>query len=112
MTKTEQYRKRIIIQKYTETKNSRGMVKKEWQDYKRVWASIKTGIQDETEESNKINPVKMCEITIRYDSIIENELADTERYRIFYKRPYNLKGIENVDESNIELKLKCEAIGI
>ena len=54
----------------------------------------------------------MCEITIRYDSIIENELADTERYRIFYKRPYNLKGIENVDESNIELKLKCEAIGI
>lgn len=112
MTKTENYRKRIIIQSYVEQKNSRGILKKEWQDYKRVWASIKTGIQDETEESNKINPVNMCEITIRYNSTLEQQLANTEKYRIFYKRPYNLKGIENVDEANIELKLKCEAIEI
>ena len=111
MTKTEEYRKRITIQNYIETKNSRGIVKKEWQDYKKVWANIKTGIQDETEESNKVNPIKLCEITIRYNSILENQLSDTEKYRIFYKRPYNLKAIENVNEANIELKLKCEAIG-
>ena len=112
MTKTEEYRKRITIQNYIETKNSRGIVKKEWQDYKKLWASIKTGIQDETEESNKVNPIKLCEITIRYNSILEKQLSDTEKYRIFYKRPYNLKAIENVNEANIELKLKCEAIGI
>lgn len=112
MIKTENYRKRITIQNYTEQKNSRGIIKKEWQDYKKVWANIKTGIEDETEESNRISSVNMCEITIRYDSILEQQLANTEKYRIFYKRPYNLKGIENVDEANIELKLKCEAIGI
>ena len=112
MTRTENYKKRITIQNYTENKNTRGITKKEWTDYKKVWANIKTGIQDETEESNKINPVNLCEITIRYNSILEQQLADTEKYRIFYKRPYNLKGIENVDEANIELKLKCEAIGI
>ena len=112
MTKTEKYRKRITIQNYIETKNSRGITQKEWQDYKKVWACIKTGIQDETEESNKINPVNLCEITIRYNSTLEKQLADTEKYRVFYKRPYNLKAIENVDEANIELKLKCEAIGI
>lgn len=111
MTKTENYKKRIIIQRYVEQKNSRGIPQKEWQDYKKLWASIKTGIQDETEEANKINPVNMCEIIIRYDSTLEQQLANTEKYRIFYKRPYNLKGIENVDEANIELKLKCEAIG-
>lgn len=112
MTKTENYRKRIMIQNYVEQKNSRGISKKEWQDYKKVWASIKTGIQDENKESNKINPVNICEITIRYNSILEQQLANTEKYRVFYKRPYNIKGIENVDESNIELKLKCEEIGI
>jgi len=112
MTRTEQYKKRIIIQSYVETKNSRGITKKEWQDYKKVWANIKTGIDEEVENSNKINPKKVCEITIRYNSMLENQLADTEKYRIFYKRPYNLKAIENVDEANIELKLKCEAIGI
>lgn len=112
MIRTEQYNKRIIIQNYKESKNSRGIVKKEWIDYKKVWANIKTGITDEVEESNKVNPKKSCEITIRYNSMIENQLADTERYRIFYKRPYNLKAIENVNEANIELKLRCEAIGI
>ncbi len=112
MTKTENYKKRIILQKYIEEKNSRGIVKKEWQDYKKVWASIKTNIQEETEASDKVNPVKLCEITIRYNSTLEKQLSDTEKYRVFYKRPYNLKGIENVDEANIELKLKCEAIGI
>lgn len=112
MTKTENYKKRIMIQTYVEQKNSRGIPKKEWQDYKKVWASIKTGIQDETEESNKINPVRISEITIRYNSILEQQLVNTEKYRIFYKRPYNIKAIENVDEANIELKLKCEAIGI
>lgn len=112
MIRTENYKKRITIQSYTETKNSRGITKKEWTEYKKVWANIKTGIKDETEEANKINPVNLCEITIRYNSILEQQLADTEKYRIFYKRPYNLKAIENVDEANIELKLKCEAIGI
>lgn len=112
MTKTENYRKRIMIQNYIEKINSRGIPQKEWQDYKKVWASIKTNIQDETDESNKINPVNLVEITIRYNSILEKALSNTEKYRIFYKKPYNIKGIENIDEANIELKLKCEAIGI
>lgn len=112
MVKTEEYKKRITIQTYTETKNSRGIIRKEWTDYKKVWANIKTGIEDETEESNTIIPKKICEITIRYNYLLENQLSDTEKYRIFYKKPYNLKAIENVDEANIELKLKCEAIGI
>jgi len=112
MIKTEQYRKRVIIQNYVEIKNSRGIVKKEWKDYKKVWANIKTGMAEEVEDSNTINSKKVCEITIRYNSMLENQLADTEKYRLFYKRPYNLKAIENVDEANIELKLKCEAVGI
>lgn len=112
MVKTGEYRKRITIQTYTETKNSRGITKKEWIDYKKLWANIKTGIEDETEESNTINPKKVCNIIVRYNSLLENQLADTEKYRVFYKRPYNLKAVENVDEANIELRLKCEAIGI
>ena len=111
MTKTESYRKRIMIQNYTEKINSRGIPIKEWKDYKKLWASIKTNIQDEINESNKINPVNLVEITIRYNSILEEELSNTEKYRVFFKKPYNIKGIENVNEANIELKLKCEAIG-
>ena len=112
MIKTQQYRKRIIIQNYVESKNSRGITSKEWKDYKKVWANIKTGIAEEIENSNKINPQKLCEITIRYNSLLEKQLSNTEQYRILYKQPYNIKAIENVDEANIELKLKCEAIGI
>lgn len=108
--KTNQYNKRIIIQEYTSTKNSRGVTKQEWYDIKKVWANINTNIENEENIANSIKPKKKNEITIRYNKDLENKLSNTEMYRIFYKRPYNILGIENVDERNIELKIRCEAI--
>ena len=108
--KTSQYNKRITIQSYTETKNTRGISKKEWKDLKKVWANINTNIESEQDIANSIKPQKSKEITIRYDSLLEEQLNNTEEYRIFYKQPYNILGIENVNEANIELKIRCEAI--
>ena len=48
--KTNQYNKRIIIQEYTSTKNSRGVTKQEWYDIKKVWANINTNIENEEKE--------------------------------------------------------------
>ena len=107
--KTSQYNKRITIQSYTETKNTRGITKK-WKDFKKVWANINTNIENEQDVANALKPKKTHEITIRYDSLLENQLSNTEDYRIFYKHPYNILGIENVNEGNIELKIRCEAI--
>lgn len=108
--KTSQYNKRITIQSYTETKNTRGISKKEWKDLKKVWANINTNIENEQDVANSIKPKKSKEITIRYDKLLESQLSKTEEYRIFYKQPYNILGIENVNEENIELKIRCEAI--
>lgn len=110
MKKTSQYRKRVTIQELTETKNSRGMPIREWNNYKTVWANINTNIEDEQDIANSIKPMNRLEITIRYQSIIESKLKNTENTRIFYKVPYNILGVENVNEENIELKIKCEAI--
>ena len=84
--------------------------KKEWKDLKKVWANINTNIENEQDVANSIKPKKSKEITIRYDKLLENQLSNTEDYRIFYKHPYNILGIENVNEENIELKIRCEAI--
>ena len=109
MIKTSQYKKIVEIQEYTETKNSRGIKKQEWQSYKKVWANIKTNIEEEQDIANSIKSKTRNEITIRYDKSLEEKLANTEKCRIYYKRPYNILAIENVNEENIEIKIKCEA---
>jgi len=108
--KTSQYKKRITIQEYTETKNARGITLKEWYDTKTVWANINTNIENEEDIASSTKAKKTKEITIRYDKTLEQKLNNTEKYRIFYKTPYNILGIENVNEENIELKIRCEAI--
>lgn len=108
--KTSQYNKRIVIQEYTTTKNSRGIAKQEWHDTKKVWANISTNIENEEDIANSINSKMKNEITIRYNKDLENKLSNTEKCRIFYKKPYNILGIENVNERNIEIKIRCEAI--
>ena len=107
--KTSQYKKRVTIQEYTETKNTRGISKKDWNDLKTVWANIKTNIENEQDIANSVKTKRKIEITIRYDKTLEQKLLYTEKCRIFYKAPYNILGIENVDEENIELKIRCEA---
>lgn len=82
----------------------------EWNDIKTVWANINTNIEDEQDIANTIKPMNKLEITIRYQEILETKLRKTENTRIYYKIPYNIKGVENVNEENIELKIKCEAI--
>ena len=108
--KTSQYKKRITIQTFTETKNSRGIPQQTWSDLKKVWANINTNMEDEENIANAINSKSMKEITIRYDSTLETQLQDREKCRIVYKIPYNILAVENVNEENIELKIKCEAI--
>ena len=108
--KTSQYKKRITIQTYSETKNSRGIPQVLWTDLKKVWANINTSMEDEEDIANTIKTKKQIEITIRYDSTLETQLQDTENCRVFYKVPYNILAVENVNEENIELKIRCEAI--
>lgn len=108
--KTSQYNKRIAIQECTTTKNSRGITKQEWQDIKKVWANINTSIENEEDIANSITSKRKNEITIRYNKELENKLSNTEKCRIFYKRPYNILGIENVKEANIEIRIRCEAV--
>ena len=108
--KTSQYKKRIIIQEYSETKNKRGITQREWKDIKKVWANINTNIENEENIANTIKSKMKKEITIRYDSSLEDKLMNTEKYRVFYKLPYNILGIENVNEQNIEIKIMCEAV--
>lgn len=108
--KTSQYNKRITIQNYFETKNTRGISQKQWSNLKKVWANINTNIENEQDIANTIKSKKAIEITIRYDSLLENQLSNTEEHRIFYKQSYNILGIENVNEENIELKMRCEAV--
>lgn len=108
--KTNQYNKRILIQECLATKNSRGISKQEWKDIKKVWANINTNIENEEDIAKSIVAKRKNEITIRYNKELESKLSSTEKYRIFYKRPYNILGIENVDERNIEIKIRCEAI--
>jgi SPP1 family predicted phage head-tail adaptor len=107
--KTSQYNKRVTIQEYTSTKNSRGIAQQKWNDIKKVWANINTNIENEENIANSIKSKRNNEITIRYNELLEEKLSNTEKYRIFYKRPYNILGIENVEEQNIELKIRCEA---
>lgn len=107
--KTSQYNKRVTIQEYTATKNSRGITNQKWNDIKKVWANINTNIENEENIANSIKSKRNNEITIRYNELLEEKLSNTEKCRIFYKRPYNILGIENVDERNIELKIRCEA---
>lgn len=108
--KTSQYKKRITIQIFTETKNTRGISTKTWSNLKNVWANINTNMAAEEEISNTVKTKKVLEITIRYDSVLATQLQNTEMCRIFYKIAYNILSVENVNEANIEFKIKCEAI--
>jgi len=63
--KTSQYNKRITIQSYSETKNTRGISKKEWKDLKKVWANINTNIErTRYSKFNKASKVKRNNNTI------------------------------------------------
>lgn len=74
--------KRILLQKYSDTKNKFGTPEKTWSDYRYTWAGVKyTGGGTDYEEYGAIAHTN-AEFTIRYNSQI------TYDYRIYYANQF------------------------
>lgn len=96
--------KRIIFQKYDESgTDAMGQTKKDWVNFKRVWASFKPIRGYETDEAaRKFREEKTYKAIVRYRPDITSDM------RILFKdRYFEIKSIVNVNEANYKLEIEC-----
>ena len=95
-------RNRFTIQQATETRDSYGAVTQTWADLMTVWGMIEPGSNSESVASQQTVNHGSSRITIRYRTGI------TPKMRLkFGERTFNINGITNRGERNIELTLDC-----
>jgi len=96
--------KRIELQKLKDPpqKGATGQILKEYFTYAVVWAAFRTLTGGEKLASQQVSAVQTHEITIRYRSDVQPNHRIVMGQRIF-----DIKDVRNVDEANIELRMRC-----
>jgi SPP1 family predicted phage head-tail adaptor len=100
-------RHRLIIQSPTETRDSYGAVTQTWSNLMTVWGLVDNQASSEQVGTQKTLVVGSVRVVIRYRTGI------TPKMRIKYgERTFNINGIINRDERNVELILDCRELVI
>ena len=102
MLETGRLNKRIELQHYVETRDAVGWVTKTWSTYATVWAALRTLSGRERDVASQERATLSHEITIRYRSGVH---ADHRIVR--GGRTFDIKDARNVDEGNVEIRMRC-----
>ena len=78
-----QFRNRITFRQYTETANELGDTVKIWQDYKTVWAMIKTVQGKEFIQAASVQGERVVRFVVRYTTGLTNDMQVVYKGRTF-----------------------------
>lgn len=95
--------KRVTFQKLTDSEDSMGQNKKDWTDYKKVWADfypIRAGEYQEADKKKREEVVYMCKI--RYLKGVDASMRIVFKGRIFL-----IDKVINVNEDNYRMEIEC-----
>ena len=95
--------RRVTFQKYTQQESDTGELTRVLQDYKTVWAAVKTVYGIEYEEAKKLREELTYRITTRYFSDINDEMLIK-----FRDKTFEILDILNVDSTDNQLILMCK----
>lgn len=96
--------KQIEIQQPVTSTGETGQQEKNYVTVATVWAKIRTLSGNERLMSQQVGAMLTHEVTIRYDA----SLGLKPTYRIKYgSRVFDIKDVRDVDEANVEYRMRC-----
>lgn len=103
------FNKRIELQRLKDPpdKSETGEPIRSYETYTTIWAAFRTLTGNERLMAQQVSAVQTHEITIHYRSDVRPDHRIVMGTRIF-----DIKDVRNIDEANIELRMRCaEAVG-
>jgi len=99
-----QFNKRIELQslKNPPDKSETGEPIRSYLTYATVWAAFRTLSGNERIAAEQVEAVQTHEVTIRYRA----DVTPAHRFKMS-ERIFDIKDVRNVDEANIELRMRC-----
>lgn len=106
-TATGQFRHRIQLQRLTDPpeRSATGEPLKSYAIFGTEWAAFRTLAGVERLAGQQVNALQTHEITIHYRSDVTPEHRILSGTRVF-----DIKDVRNVDEANIELRMRCTEV--
>ncbi len=99
-------RRKIIIQKFTIVEDEIGNQKKDWKDWRSVWAELNNLWGQEYYAARAVNEENTLIFTIRYAPFV-NEM-DTVNFRIKHEgKIYDIKQIDYLQDDGLWVKIKA-----
>lgn len=98
------FNKRVDLQRLKDQpdKSETGEIIRSYETYATVWAKFHTLSGNERLIAEQIEAIQTHEVTIRY----RNDVLPDHRIKMV-ERIFDIKDIRNVDEANIELRMRC-----
>ncbi len=107
--RARQFNKRIAFEQPVKARSDTGQLEMVYIPVTTRWARIRTLSGNERIASQQVGAMLTHEITIRYDSA----LAIKPTWRIAYNDPvlgeriFDIKDARNLDEGNVEIRMRC-----
>jgi SPP1 family predicted phage head-tail adaptor len=97
-------RHRVSFQRPTSSEGATGQPETDWETVASVYAAFRTLGGAERTASQQVGATLTHEVTIHYDPA----LTIVPTWRLVYgTRIFDIKDVRNVDERNVELRLRC-----
>jgi SPP1 family predicted phage head-tail adaptor len=93
---------RVVIEQPVDSQDASGKVTRTWAKVCEVWANVRPVTGSEAFRAQAVSATYSSVVEIRYRSGI------TPKMRVVYgERTLNIESVENVEEANRQLNLKC-----
>lgn len=99
--KSEELKRKIVIQKYENAVNDNGFEEEAWQNFKPVWAKVENLHGREYFEAAAVKAENTVKFTIRYVPSIEPTMRI-----LFQGKQYNITSIDNIKYANKFIEIK------